>query len=71
MQTDWRLIYYTIKTLDLISSLIDDNKKKKDNKTVYLAEEKMIPQLDDGFKQMKLIKESQHFQIIPNKDTER
>ena len=55
-----------------VASLIDDvKKKKKDNKTVYLAEERLLPQLDDGFKQMKLLKESQHFQIIPNKDTER
>ena len=54
-----------------VASLIDDVKKKKDNKTVYLAEERLLPQLDDGFKMMKLIKESQRFQIIPNKNTER
>jgi hypothetical protein len=55
-----------------IALLIDDLKKSKDYKTLYLAEDRLIKELDnEGFKEMKLVKESQHFQVIPNKDTER
>jgi len=54
-----------------IALLVDDNKKAKNWTTLYLAEEKLLKNVDTPLKEVKLIKESQHFQPIPNKNTER
>jgi hypothetical protein len=54
-----------------IALLIDTNKKAKDWTTLYLAEDKLLKNVDTPLKEVKLIKESQYFQPIPNKNTER
>ena len=54
-----------------IALLVDDNKKAKDWTTLYLAEDRLLKNVDTPFKEIKLTKESQHFQPIPNKNTER